>query len=118
MYVKACQIYNPGGRALPRHELAMLSTSRAKTGWLVYRQSYDLRSGRMGMQARLLTEDRKDDVFPPLTYAAMLDADNGVMHVRGEETDPLTGKLTAMAWYCEIIDGRWYGEDRRGPLLA
>jgi hypothetical protein len=27
-----------------------------------------------------------------------------------------SGKLTAMGWYCEIVDGRRHGQDARGPL--
>lgn len=115
MFVIACQTYNEGGRALPRHELATLYPSRI--GWLSFKSGHDSCTGRPVMQARLLTEDRQNDVFPPLTYACMMDADNGVMHLRGEQLDPLSGKFSAMGWYCVVVDGRRHGQDPRGPLL-
>ena len=69
----------------------------------------------MVKRAWLLNEDRTGNVYPSLYYVDV-EFDNGAMHLRGEERDPLSGKLTAMAWYCELVDGKRHGQGSRGPL--
>jgi hypothetical protein len=44
----------------------------------------------------LLDEDRSRNVYVPLYYVDSK-FENGAMHIYGEERDPLSGKLTAMA---------------------
>jgi hypothetical protein len=75
----------------------------------------DKRTGRMIKRAWFLNEERKKNIFPPLYYADCV-FENSTIHIRGEEQDILSQKMTAMGWYCEIIDGRYYGQDSRGPL--
>lgn len=115
MFVLACKIFNEGSAPLLRHDLAFKRPADA--GWLVCKYALDKRTGRFIKRAWLLDEDRARNVFAPLYYVDS-EFENGAMHIRGEERDPLSGQLTAMAWYCEIVDGRRHGQDSRGPLPA
>ena len=113
MYVNACRIYNDGGAPMLRHDLAF--TRPTDRGWLVCRDALDTRTGRTVKRAWLLNDDRTRNIYPPLCYVDSV-FENGAIHLRGEERDELSGKLTAMGWYCEIVDGRRHGPDARGPL--
>lgn len=111
MYVQACRLYQGEGWPLPRHRLAM--RQRTVDAWLVYRQEHDQESGAIMQKARLVKDG--GEVIAELLHAVMVDVENGAMRVRGIERDPVTRKEYAMAWYCEVIDGRWQGSDARGP---
>jgi len=113
MYVRACKIYNEGGAPMARHDLAFQRPT--ETGWLVCKHVLDKRTGRWIKRAWFLNEERTRNLFPPLRYVDV-EFDNAAIHIRGEEQDDLSHKLTAMGWYCEIVDGRRHGEDARGPL--
>lgn len=113
MFVKACKTYHDGGAPMLRHDLAFKNPT--ELGWLVSRYELGKRTGRQVKRAWLLDKSRTKNVFPPLYYVD-IDLGNGSLHVRGEERDSLSGKLTAMAWYCELVDHRRHGQDSRGPL--
>jgi hypothetical protein len=115
MYVTACRIYREGGAPIQSHNLGFIRPT--DVGWLVCKDALDKRTGRWIKRAWLLNDDRTKNVYPPLSYVDIT-LDNGAIHIRGEEQDQLSGKLTAMGWYCEIIDGRRHGQDSRGPLPA
>lgn len=112
MFVRACCLYDNEGRPLPRHRLAMRQPLRE--GWLTVKQGNDLVSRRITRLASL--RDELGDVFAELVDVGQVDVENGTMMVPGQTRDPLTGKMTAQAWYCEVVDGRHEGPDSRGPL--
>jgi hypothetical protein len=121
MYVLACKLYEDEGRPLPRHRLNVLRPEEsASRGWLVYRESYDSNHKRTMMKAQLLGEDGQGHVFPELLDAVMMIAENSVMTIRGNERDPITRKLTGMAWWCKVIGlgRRGHQHDPDGPTLV
>jgi hypothetical protein len=69
------------------------------------------------MKARLVDDAGQTDVFPELMDAVMMFAEDGVMTIRGLERDPESRKLTAMAWWCQILrpGKRGYQGDPMGP---
>lgn len=113
MYVLAYRLYNDGGGPMPSDDLAFKRPT--DPGWLVSKQVLNKRTERWIKRAGLLTADCTKNLYPPLYYGDC-EFDNGAPHVRGEERDPLCGKLIAMAWYYEVIDGRRHGQDSRGAL--
>jgi hypothetical protein len=68
------------------------------------------------MKAHLLA-DEGGEVFPELVDAVMMFAEDGVMTIRGLERDPVTRKLSAMAWWCQVVrpGKRGYQSDPMGP---
>ncbi len=117
MYVRAFQLYEDGGRPLPRHRLAVLRSEGSQEGWLVYKESWDEHHKRHMMKAYLLADDGQRQVFPELLDAVMMFAEDGVMTIRGQERDPISRKLTGMAWWCQILrpGKRGYQGDPIGP---
>lgn len=98
---------------MPRHDLTLKHAT--DLGCLLSKYVLDKREVRLIKRAWLLNEDRTKNVYPPLYYVD-IELENGAMHIRGEERDLLSGKLTGMAWYCEVVDGRRHEQDSRGPL--
>lgn len=104
MYVLACKLFEDQGRPLPRHRLACLRPQESGSkGWFVYKESWDVNHKRTMWKAHLLGEKGEPDVFPELLDAVIMLAEDGVMTVRGQERDPVTRKLTGMAWWCQVI---------------
>jgi len=102
--VLACKHYEDQGRPLPRHRLAHLPQQESGSkGWFVYRESYDQLHKRTMWKAYLRGENGYGDVFPELLDAVIIFAEDGVLTVRGQEHDPVTRKLSGMAWWCQII---------------
>jgi hypothetical protein len=114
MYVRAVQLYE-SGRPLPRHRLAVLRPE--SEGWLIYKESRDEHHKRTMMKARIVDDTGQIDIFPELMDAVMMFAEDGVMTIRGLERDHVTRKLTAMAWWCQILrpGKRGYQGDPMGP---
>ena len=121
MYVLACKLYEDGGRPLPRHRLAFIRAHESGSeGWFVYKEDYDPDHKRTMMKAFLLGAPGTPEVFPTLLDAVLMIAEDGTLTVRGQERDPLTRKLTGMAWWCKVIHGgkRGYAGDPVGPVLV
>lgn len=118
MYVQAIQLYESEGRPLPRHRMAFLKPKHE--GWLVYKESYDLNHKRTMMKAQLFLNGGEQEVFPELLDAVMMIAEDSVMTIRGLERDPITRKLTAMAWWCKVlkVGRRGYAGDSDGPTIV
>lgn len=117
MYVRALKLYEDQGRPLPRHRLGVLRLENAHEGWLIYKEEWDGNHKRHMMKAHLVGEDGRTEVFPEMLDAVMMFAEDGVMTVRGMERDPVSRKLTAMAWWCQILQPgrRGYQGDSMGP---
>ena len=104
MYVLACKLYEDHGRPLPRHRLSVIRPRESGVeGWFVYKQAFDEHHNRTMYKAYLLGEKGQPDVLPELLDAVIMLAEDGVMTVRGQERDPLTRKLTGMAWWCQVL---------------
>ena len=117
MYVRALQLYESNGRPLPRHRLGVLRTEGCPEGWLIYKEAWDEHHKRHMMKAHLIDDAGQTDIFPELMDAVMMFAEDGVMTIRGLERDPVSRKLTAMAWWCQIVrlGKRGYQGDPMGP---
>ena len=103
MLVILAEMFEEGGRPLPRHRAVSLAPSHEGILSLYEEFDRDLR--------RTVRKARVDSVAGTETLLTLYDAvvlfyQDGVMTITGMERDPLTRKATAQSWYVEIVDVR------------
>lgn len=101
MLVRVAQLYEDGGRQLPRHRAVTCQPSHQ--GMLTLTEQHDRELRRSVRSARLCAESDGADVLPLLRDAVVIWIGDGRMTLTGVETDGLTRRSVAQSWYVEIL---------------
>jgi hypothetical protein len=100
MQVKVAQLYEDGGRPLPRHRA--VTTEPGYSGVLSLTEEYDRDLRRSVRSAHLRDAGSGADVLPPLRDAVVIWFAGNRMTLTGFETDALTRCSVAQSWYIEF----------------
>ena len=101
MLVKVAQLYEDGGRPLPRHRA--VTCRAAYQGILTLTEEHDRDLRRSVRSAHLRDTQGGADLLPPLRDAVVIWIGDSSMTVTGFETDGLTRRSVAQSWYVEIV---------------
>jgi hypothetical protein len=101
MQVKVAQLYEDGGRPLPRHRAVTRQPSHE--GLLSLTEEHDRELRRSVRSAHLRDVSRGVDVLPPLRDAVVIWIGAGRMTITGFESDDVTRRSVAQSWYVEEI---------------
>ena len=102
MLVLVAEMFEEGGRPLPRHRAVTLAPSHQ--GVLSLYEEYDRDLRRSVRKAKI--DSISGQPLLMLHDAVVLFCQDGVMTITGMERDALTRKVTAQSWYIEIVDVR------------
>lgn len=102
MLVRVAQLYEDGGRPLPRHRA--VTSQPSHQGMLTLTEEHDRELRRSVRSARLCAEHDGADVLPLLRDAVVVWIGNGRMTLTGFETDGLTRRCVAQSWYIELVN--------------
>lgn len=101
MLVKVAQMFEDGGRPLPRNRA--VTQLPVHVGKLSMCDQYDSQFRRSVCSAYLRTVDEGADVLPPLRDAVVRWLGDGTVTISGVETDALSGKCIAQSWLAQLI---------------
>lgn len=99
MRVKVAQLYEDGGRPLPRHRAVTRQPDHE--GVLTLTEEHDRELRRSVRSAHLRDTSAGVDVIPPLRDAVVIWIGDGRMTITGFESDELTRRSVAQSWYIE-----------------
>jgi hypothetical protein len=105
MQVRVAQLYEDGGRPLPRHRA--VTREPEHYGILMLTEEHDRELRRSVRSARLRPAQGGPDVLPPLRDAVVIWIGDGRMTLTGFETDELTRRSVAQSWYVEIVNANF-----------
>lgn len=97
------QLYEDGGRPLPRHRA--VTRQPEHVGVLTLTEEHDRELRRTVRRARLLSVQGGTDILPPLRDAVVVWIGDTRMTLTGFETDELTRRSVAQSWYVEVVSG-------------
>lgn len=100
MQVRVAQLYEDGGRPLPRHRA--VTTQPAYSGILSLTEEHDRDLRRSVRSAHLREAGSGADVLPALRDAVVIWLAGNRMTLTGFETDALTRCSVAQSWYIEF----------------
>lgn len=100
MLVRVAQLYEDGGRPLPRHQIATLAP--VCRGNLCLIELHDRELRRNVRSAHLRDLYNGADLLAPLRDAVVIWIGDGRMTLTGFETDELTRRCVAQSWYVEV----------------
>lgn len=101
MLVRVAQLYEDGGRPLPRHRA--VTRQPEHEGILTLAEEHDRELRRSVRSAHLRGGPAGADVLASLRDAVVIWIGEGRMTIIGFETDPLTRRSVAQSWYVELI---------------
>lgn len=107
MQVRVAQLYEDGGRPLPRHLMVTLRPSHY--GKLSVVEEYDRELRRSVRSAHLRDTDTGAHVLAPLRDTVLVWAGEGRMTLTGFEADVLTRRCVAQSWFVEVVNAREEG---------
>jgi hypothetical protein len=102
MLVRVAQLYEDGGRPLPRHRAVTCRPDHQ--GLLTLTEEHDRELRRSVRSAHLRAPIGGADVLPSLRDAVVIWIGDGRMTLTGFESDSLTRRCVAQSWYIEILD--------------
>ena len=101
MLVKVAQMFEDGGRPLPRNRA--VTQLPVHVGKLSMCDQHDKQFRRSVCTAYLRTTESGTDVLPPLRDAVVRWLGDGTVTISGFETDALSGKCVAQSWLAQLI---------------
>lgn len=101
MLVRIAQLYEDGGRPLPRHRA--VTRQPEHEGFLTLTEEHDRDLRRSVRSARLRSPTGGPDILPPLRDAVVIWISDNRMTLTGFETDELTRRSVAQSWFVEIV---------------
>jgi hypothetical protein len=101
MLVKVAQMFEDGGRPLPRNR--SVTRRPVHVGMLTMCDQHDHQFRRSVCTAYLRSVDGGKDVLPPLRDAVVRWLGDGTVTISGIETDELSGKCVAQSWVAQLI---------------
>jgi hypothetical protein len=101
MFVKVAQMFEDGGRPLPRNRAVTKEPSHV--GKLSMCEQHDMEFRRSVTTAYLRTVDTGVDVLPPLRDAVVRWIGEGTMTISGFQQDQLTNKCAQQSWLTQLV---------------
>lgn len=101
MLVKVAQMFEEGGRPLPRNRA--VTQQPVHVGKLSMSDQHDTQFRRSVCTAYLRNVGDGRDMLPPLRDAVVRWLGDGTVTISGIETDPFSGKCVAQSWLAQLI---------------
>lgn len=101
MLVRVAQLFEDGGRRLPRHRTVTIQP--ALLGKLKLTEQYDSEFRRSLVFATLCGGAAGDELIPRLHDAVVRFIGDGCMTISGFQIDGVTRRCSVQSWYVQVV---------------